>query len=953
MSRLKRKTKTNNAAAVKTSPQARAHLTQALDAQNNGDYQTAIALYDAALQDHPDLDAAWNNIGYCYYHMHQFAAALNAFKKAAPITQDTFFTTKMTGLTYTRMNQFANAERFLNQAYALKSDDLEVLNWLIFALNQNGKPREVLNLLTPLDKKTFTAEIYSDYMDALIRLDRKDEAVTIIETAIEADPKNWSLYTLLGKAYFEVRQHKKSVATYKKVYDANPDDINATSNYAMGLSYNYQFDQALELYHGLLEKLPHDYRIYVNISNTYRMTQDMDKAVEYAKIAQRIAPENVSVNYAVGIHSVTNEDYDTGWVNSEYFWHINKEQKYKPPLQNTLNWYGENLSQKRLVIYADQGVGDTILFLRYVPVIIALFPDCNITIIAEKKLKQAIRSFLGDTVFHFLDKYAPLPNTLTADYMVASSSLPLVMKTQLDTIPDIFENAQINKKLDYKTTPDDFVIGLSWRTSSSDAGYKRSIDLKEFAFLSQIPNVKLVDLQYGDTVAERAACGFEIIHDDRVNCWESLQDHMDQIAACDLVISVDNTAVHVAGSMGKPVWTILPYDCFWRCWHLKHPSTPWYPTMQLFRQDSARDYAPVLKIIHDQVIKALDDPDSMNDIPPFTATPTAHADKTVLIINDRFSQASWVDQVLGASIKDNFPKHMIVSLDKRQIDNHQMPVPTLKDFDDPKYLSEYRFLDPNIFHRIQNADEIVIDGGHDLNGCDDFAKRLLYLAYVAKHIFRKKVTITHLSYLPEGNFDLTDPQIIAFYRKVYLIADRVTVPDEKSAYLLEQLRIPHNREPWGITPAAITKNKARKGIMLADLPSLGGDVGTAVANAVKEFGDGIPATLLAGGPYFDAQSFHHTATYISGALEAKLDVHIARTQEDWQSKLHGARLIITGSENIVSYCAYTNIACIYVGNDVAMDILDANHDSIAAISTVTEGLVAAMIIKIVRLLKNT
>lgn len=949
MSRLKRKIKNkkqNRPLATQSDP----ILAQARHYQDAGDHQASLRCYLEIVKTRPDDPYVLNNIGANYYFMRQFQQALTYFRKTESLGVSDAYTLKMIGLCYTRIEKFTEAENYLSRAYKADRHDFDIINWLIFSLNRNGKPRDVLHIVKALSPQQMTADIYADYMEALITLDRKDEAVRIIEDAVASHPDEMAYYTLLGKAYFEAREQKKSVEAYKRVYEANPNDVNAVSNYALGLTYLCDFETALTLYHSILADHAHDYRIYVNISNVYRMLQDMDKAVEYALVAQKIAPSNASVNYAVGIHAMTAGDYARGWVNTEYFWQINKHNMYRPSVRS-LNWYGENLSQKRVTVYADQGVGDTVLFLRYVPMILERYPDCNITIIAEQKLHDVIRSMMGDLTLHLLDKNQVIPASFQTDYVVAASTLPYVFDTRIDTVPPPYRTIQKQRDLNYKDNPDDFVIGISWHTKSSDAGYKRSIALASFKPLADLPNVKIVDLQYGDTADERAACGFDIIHDETVDCWNSLQDHVDQIHACDLVISVDNTTVHVAGAIGKAVWTILPYDCFWRCWHLGHESTPWYPSMRLFRQGAGRDYAPVLDVIKESLDDILADRSRVNDIPVFHPSVFPQTEQScTLIFNHRFSGAQWTDYLHTDGLMKTLAEP-VETLDRQQIINAPAPVPELKDFDNPHYLSAYRFADPNVFDRISRADRIIVDAGHDLNGLGTDVIRLLYLIYVAKTVFRKSVTVIAETCLPEGNFGLTDPHIVAFYRKVLLAVDRFVIRNDQSRYLLEQLQIPCVYDERAYM---VRDHKFEPVIILAGLPDITPDMGGAINKIATDYkADGGRTVMVAGGPYFNMVKFRHDEDYLRGFITADVETAIVADCAELDKTMLHSCLCITGDAAVVEYAMTRGIPVIALAKaESPIAAVVAGKPDCMLLDIQDPALASSLILAVGKLLKN-
>lgn len=956
MSRLKRVKKSKKEKLHALPPQFLQVLQQAMNLQNQSNFVEASALYAQLNTIHPEHDTVLINAGICFYHMRQYDRSLSYLKQVSPHSEHQTICLKMTGLCYTRKENFVAAESFLSKAYAQDRSDYEVVNWFLYALNQNAKPKQAIELFKSLNHSMVTPDTAADYIDSLIMLDRKPDAVTFLNDLIKDQPDQIKYYTLLGKAYFETREMEKSVAAYKHVYDAHPQDMNAASNYALGLTYCYKFDEALEIYNKVMPEHRHDHRLYTNMSNVYRMKQEMDQAIECAEIATRIAPWNPSVRYAYGMHNMVAERYNQGWVNTEYFGQINKHKMYKPQVQ-AINWYGQNLSQKRITVYADQGVGDTILFSRYIPMFFDRYPDCNVSVIAEKKLHPLMESMMDDLIVQLVDKNAQLPANFKTDYVIAASSLPYVFGTTIDDVPPPYETIPYDRSLNYKTSDQDFVIGISWRTSSSDAGYKRSIDLKKFKFLSQFPNVKIVDLQYGDTSEERAACGFDIIHDDTVDCWVSLQDHVDQIHACDLVISVDNTTVHAAGAIGKPVWTILPYDCFWRCWHLGHESTPWYPSMRLFRQDDQRDYDGVLQSIAKKLKSILDGKTNFSETlvfePKYQELPP---DQKVVIINDHFAGASWGQRQrydkLTAVIKADHVNSAVTTIDHMQISRAPVRVPTLKDFDDAYYLSEYRFSDPSLFDHIEKSDSVYIDAGFDLNGLNDTAIRLLYLIYVAKTVFRKQVNVSISVCLPEGNSGLTDPNIVAFYRKALLVTDHITVENSLSHNLLTQLQIPCQHQPAkGDEVGTSSKTGA---VVVAGMQDMSAELAQAVNKAVAdELTDEENAIILTGGPYFNRDGFQKAWAQTATFMNIPMDIEISDDLAAWRHTIAQARLCLTSDLATAQQAVGHQIPTVLFGRIDGVESALCRDYSIMSFVDVSSGnLVAETVIAVNKLKKN-
>ena len=152
------------------------------------------------------------------------------------------------------------------------------------------------------------------------------------------------------------------------------------------------------------------------------------------------------------------------------------------------------------------------------------------------------------------------------------------------------------------------MIGIAWVSKNKRIGPQKSMALRELAPLAGIPGLRFIDLQYGDTAEERARfedeTGTAIIHDEDVDQMADLDAFAAQVAAMDLVISVSNTTVHMAGALGVPAWVMLntvPLPC----WLLEGEISPWYPTVRLFRQTEAGEWGDVIGRVA-EALRALD-----------------------------------------------------------------------------------------------------------------------------------------------------------------------------------------------------------------------------------------------------------------------------------------------------------------------------------------------------------
>ena len=153
---------------------------------------------------------------------------------------------------------------------------------------------------------------------------------------------------------------------------------------------------------------------------------------------------------------------------------------------------------------------------------------------------------------------------------------------------------------EYKRNRESLLVGISWKSVNVQEGPKRSVGLEQWGPILNVTGVRFVSLQYGECSRELQAVydrfGIEVLKDEKVNPLISLESFAAQVAAMDLVISVDNSTVHFAGALGIDVWTMLPSEPDWR-WGLKGDKTRWYSTMRLFRQEKRGNWEPVISKI--------------------------------------------------------------------------------------------------------------------------------------------------------------------------------------------------------------------------------------------------------------------------------------------------------------------------------------------------------------------
>jgi hypothetical protein len=289
-------------------------------------------------------------------------------------------------------------------------------------------------------------------------------------------------------------------------------------------------------------------------------------------------------------------DFASGWRNYEWRWlsvdHDTQWRAYPQP-----RWTGEQLGPGRLLIWGEQGVGDEIFFAGLIPDVIRTGNRC--TVDCDARLKPLLaRSFPEIDVIsgHHPDH---VPEFEIAAHL-PSGSLPGLFRPTSAAFaatksPYLIADAVARNRIRARYADGRRLVGLAWQTKSPKAGHSRSVGLSMLAPLFALPGIRWISLQYGDPdalQAQAAQAAAPILIDRAVVQFSDIDLFASQIAAMDMVVTIDNSTAHLAGALGVAAWVLLPFAADWR-WLETREDNPWYPTMRLFRQPKPGDWQSV------------------------------------------------------------------------------------------------------------------------------------------------------------------------------------------------------------------------------------------------------------------------------------------------------------------------------------------------------------------------
>jgi tetratricopeptide (TPR) repeat protein len=418
-------------------------------------------------------------------------------------------------------------------------------------------------------------------------------AVDLIGQAIEINPNIASYYSNLGVALKELKQFDAAVASYDKAIALKPDYAEAYSNRGNALKELKQFDAAIASYDKAIALKPDYAEAYSNRGVALQDLKQFDAAVASYDKAIVLKPDYAEAYWNKSLLLLLIGEVIKGFNLYEWRWEEKESIKFKRNFSQPLWLGGESLLGKTVLLHAEQGLGDTIQFCRYVRMI----ADLGATVILEvqKPLVRLLKDLSGVTTL--LAQGDPLPDF---DFQCPLLSLPLAFKTDLNSIPSSksYLEAEAERVTYWKDQikGDGLKIGIAWQGSQGtkiDIG--RSFELKLFKNIAALPNVQLISLQkgYGSEQLKNMPSGMQVMDlGEELDADGAFLDSAAVMMNLDLVITSDTALTHLAGALGVKTWVALKYVPDWR-WMLDRKDSSWYPSVTLYRQQKIDDWPTV------------------------------------------------------------------------------------------------------------------------------------------------------------------------------------------------------------------------------------------------------------------------------------------------------------------------------------------------------------------------
>jgi Flp pilus assembly protein TadD len=421
---------------------------------------------------------------------------------------------------------------------------------------------------------------------------RNDVAIHLIGRAIAIEPNLPEAHCNLGIALQAGGRVDDAVAAYRRALALRPKYPEAHSNLGTALREQGQLDEAIGEFRLAIDQRPGFHEAHGHLGVALRDKGLLVEAMLAYHQALILRPDYAEAHHNLALLLLLRGDFVRGWKEFEWRWRC---RQFLSPRRNfeQPQWDGSDLGRRTILLHAEQGLGDTIQLARYVPLVAGR--GGTVVFSGDPVLRRLLQGTAG--IAHWVDSGDPLP---PFDVHCPLFSLPLALGTTPQSIPRVEPNLRADSQATdrwQKELANDghrLKVGLAWAGRPTHANDRnRSLGLGAFAPLALARNVKFYSLQKGQASqqARTPPDGMELV--DRTGELNDFADTAALIANLDLVISVDTAVVHLAGAMGKPVWTLLPFAPDWR-WLMDREDSPWYPTMRLFRQPARGDWTSVM-----------------------------------------------------------------------------------------------------------------------------------------------------------------------------------------------------------------------------------------------------------------------------------------------------------------------------------------------------------------------
>ena len=408
------------------------------------------------------------------------------------------------------------------------------------------------------------------------------QAAKLCHAIINIQKNHVPSFQMLGSLAYRRGNFGLSVEFFRCAAALMPDDSRNHNNLATALSASGRNNQAINCIKKVMLRDPGFFSAYYNMGNILQRLGNFEEAMTCYQRTLTIEPKNVDAHWNLALTYLRAGRFADGWAEYEWRW-----MRPGTPVEhrNVPGWDGRPFEGRTLLLVCEQGLGDTLQFVRYLPH--AIQKGGSVILRCQPELVRLLSGFSG--VAHIVTRDDPLP---VFDVQSSLMSLPGLFGTTLETIPNQVPYLPVpGVSASRMLEGDGLKVGLVWGSSPTDPS--RSCPLSKLLDLGRVPGVRFFSLQKGPWAADLGQVPEAEFIEDLSDRIHDMADTAAFVCQLDLIITVDTSVAHLAGALGRPTWILLPHLADWR-WMVDREDCPWYPTARLFRQEAPGDWDGVI-----------------------------------------------------------------------------------------------------------------------------------------------------------------------------------------------------------------------------------------------------------------------------------------------------------------------------------------------------------------------
>jgi tetratricopeptide (TPR) repeat protein len=539
--------------------------------------EEAVACYEETLTVDVACEPAWVGLHRVFDGLGRGDEALERLTQAADAHPETFALQTCVGDMLARLDRHGDALRFFVRALAIKRNDLVTL---------------------------------VKYATALYFADRYEEAVTTYDLALAISPSDAFCQSQKGNALFKLGRYTESVSILALALESKPGNYDALVGMGAALWRLGRNEEALSFLQAALGVNPQGTAAFNNLAHVMAaLKADADAIVLFDRVHELDPESPLDARLTAATCRLRLGDYAEGWRGYETRFSVDRHPIVPPEkYAGAKRWNGEDLKGATLLVTAEQGIGDTVQFSRYMPM---LARSINGRVVFA--VQAAVQPLLAPSVA----EWAPAGNLTLAshlgelphcDFHIPLMSLPLIFGTRVETIPSARKYLSVPRSYREKwrgalPANGKLRVGVAWSGNTKHVNdHNRSMPIAHLAPLLGDASVDWCVIQPGLSPFDQLSLA-SVPH--VYNGGKHLTDFADTAALIellDVVLSVDTSVAHIAGALGKPAWLMLPWAAEWR-WLHDRTDSPWYPTARLFRQSALGDWEGLVDNVQQALIE--------------------------------------------------------------------------------------------------------------------------------------------------------------------------------------------------------------------------------------------------------------------------------------------------------------------------------------------------------------